>query len=134
MAVGKDGIGGGNPWEGMRVRSELKLKRRFTRARPVRTRLYPKCLARNAPAVRPEPQPRQDAPQGFVREPALAEAGVQSRGHPERAPLPADRQQELDCLATEYDALIEERGGDPESEIAAQLQALSEKIEKLTEG
>jgi hypothetical protein len=48
--------------------------------------------------------------------------------------LPADRQQELDCLAAEYEGLIEEHGGDPKSKIAAQLEALSEKIENLAEG
>jgi hypothetical protein len=56
--------------------------------------------------------------------------------HPERAPLPADRQQELDCLAAGYEGLIEERGGDPErrSPRSWKLEALSEKIEKLADG
>lgn len=56
------------------------------------------------------------------------------RVHPERMPLPIDQQEELDRLTAEYDSLIEAHGEDPESEIAAQLDALSEEIEKLAEG
>lgn len=56
------------------------------------------------------------------------------RVHPARVPLPADQQEELDGLTAAYDQLIEAHGDDPEPEIAAQLDALSEKIDKLAEG
>jgi ParB family transcriptional regulator, chromosome partitioning protein len=55
------------------------------------------------------------------------------RVYPERLPLPADQQDELDRLTAEYDALIDQHGDDPEPEIVAQLEALSEKIDALPE-
>ena len=55
------------------------------------------------------------------------------RLHPEQQPLPEDQQQRRDALATEYDALIEEHGDDPEPEIAAKLDELSEQIDQLSE-
>ena len=56
------------------------------------------------------------------------------RVRPERMPLSAEQQDELDRLTAEYEALIEEHGEDPEPEIAEQLDTLSEKIDTLAEG
>lgn len=53
--------------------------------------------------------------------------------HPEQQPLPEDQQQRRDALATEYDALIEEHGDDPEPEIAAKLDEVSQQIDQLSE-
>jgi ParB family chromosome partitioning protein len=41
---------------------------------------------------------------------------------------------ELDRLGEEYDDLIEEHGEDPEGEVVQQLEALSERIDALSEG
>lgn len=56
------------------------------------------------------------------------------RLHPERQPLPPERQEELDRLVAEYEGLIADNGEDPEDEIAAQLDALSGRIDSLSEG
>ena len=60
--------------------------------------------------------------------------GEFSREYPERLPLSEEAQAELDRLAAEYDALVEENGDDPSEEVAAQIEALSERIDTLSEG
>jgi ParB family chromosome partitioning protein len=55
------------------------------------------------------------------------------RVQPQAIPLSADQQQEQERLTAEYEALIAEHGDDPEPEIAEQLDALSAKIDALTE-
>lgn len=57
-----------------------------------------------------------------------------TRVHPERQPLSDEQQQELDRLAAEYDSLIEKHGEEPEPEIAKKIDALSERIDELSEG
>jgi ParB family chromosome partitioning protein len=52
----------------------------------------------------------------------------------ERLALPPERVEERDRLAAEYESLIAEHGEDPEPEIAAQLEQLSERIDSLSEG
>jgi ParB family transcriptional regulator, chromosome partitioning protein len=56
------------------------------------------------------------------------------RVYPERLPLSEEAQAELDRLAAEYDALVEENGDDLSEEVAAQIEALSERIDTLSEG
>jgi len=53
--------------------------------------------------------------------------------HPEQQPLPEDKQEELDRLVGEYDALAEESGDDPEPQAAAALEVLSSRIDRLSE-
>lgn len=54
--------------------------------------------------------------------------------HPERPPLPEDKQEELDRLVAKYDALAEESGDDdPEPEAAVALDALSSRIDSLSD-
>jgi ParB family chromosome partitioning protein len=55
------------------------------------------------------------------------------RVHAERLPLSPEREDEVSALAAQYDALAEEHGDDPEDEIAEQMEALSEKIDLLSE-
>jgi len=55
------------------------------------------------------------------------------RVQPDPVALPAEQQEELDHLAAEYDSLIEQHGDDPEPEIIERLDALSVRIEALTE-
>lgn len=55
------------------------------------------------------------------------------RAHPEKKPLTARQQEELDRLTKEYDALVE-HGDTPDEETSDKLDALSEKIETLSEG
>lgn len=57
-----------------------------------------------------------------------------ARLHPERQPLPPAQQEELDRLVAEYEGLIADHGEDPEDEIAARLDALSGRIDSLSEG
>ena len=55
------------------------------------------------------------------------------RVQPESLPLSPERQEEIDRLGAEQDALIDEHGDDPEPEIADQLDALSARIEAIGE-
>ena len=57
-----------------------------------------------------------------------------SREYPERLPVSAEEQAELDRLTAEYDALVEENGDDPSEEVAVQIEALSGRIDALSEG
>lgn len=57
------------------------------------------------------------------------------RLHPVYLPPTEEEQQELDRLAAEYDALIEEHGEDDQpEEIAERIEKLSERIDELNEG
>jgi ParB family chromosome partitioning protein len=56
------------------------------------------------------------------------------RAEPQRVPLSEAEAEELDRLGGEYDALVEQHGDDPEPEIAEQLEAISARIDALSEG
>ena len=57
-----------------------------------------------------------------------------SRKYPERLPVSEEEQAELDRLTAEYESLLDEHGDDPSEEIAAQIEALSARIDALSEG
>lgn len=52
----------------------------------------------------------------------------------ERLPLSPEQAEEIERLTAAYEGMIEEHGEDPEPEIAAQLDALSVRIDTLSEG
>jgi ParB family chromosome partitioning protein len=57
-----------------------------------------------------------------------------SRIYPETEPLTEAQQAEIDALTAQYDTLVEEHGDDPPDEIADELQAISDKIDALSDG
>ncbi len=57
-----------------------------------------------------------------------------SREDPERLPLSEEDQAEIDKLCAECDALLDEHGEDPTEEVRTQIEALSERIDALSEG
>ena len=54
--------------------------------------------------------------------------------HAEQQPLTDEQQQELDRLTAEYDALLDEHGDDQPPEIVEKLDAISDRIDVLSEG
>lgn len=56
------------------------------------------------------------------------------RVEPQRQPLSDAEAEELDRLGGAYDALAEQHGDDPEPEIVEQLEAMSERIDALSNG
>lgn len=56
------------------------------------------------------------------------------RAHPEQQPLTKKQQKALDKATAAYDALAAEAGDDYDDEMSDRLDALSEKIEELSEG
>ncbi|MBV9825363.1 MAG: ParB/RepB/Spo0J family partition protein [Alphaproteobacteria bacterium] len=55
------------------------------------------------------------------------------RVYPEIEPLSPDQQAEIDRLTAAYDALTDEHGDEPSDEIVAELEALSDRIDGLSE-
>ncbi len=53
---------------------------------------------------------------------------------PQCEPLSGEQAEELDRLSGEYEALTEQHGDDPEPEIWQQMEALSDRIDALSEG
>jgi ParB family chromosome partitioning protein len=66
----------------------------------------------------------------FSRE-ALREFG---RIYPERLPAGEEEQAEISRLTAEYEALLDQHGEDPPEEVGVQCEALSERIDALSEG
>jgi ParB family transcriptional regulator, chromosome partitioning protein len=56
------------------------------------------------------------------------------RAHPEHQPLTEEQHKALDEVTAEYDALAEQAGDEYDDEMSDRLDALSEKIEELSEG
>ena len=56
------------------------------------------------------------------------------RIYPERLPTGEEEQAEIDRLTAEYEALLDEHGEDPPEETRAQFEALSARIDALSEG
>lgn len=56
------------------------------------------------------------------------------RVHAATEPLTNEQQAEVDRLAQEHDALVEQHGDDPSEVAAAEIEALSDKIDALSEG
>jgi len=57
-----------------------------------------------------------------------------SREYPERLPVSEEDQAEIDRLSAECEALLDEHGDDPSEEVATQIEALSGRIDALSEG
>lgn len=53
--------------------------------------------------------------------------------HPEQVPLSDDQQRELDGLVADYDGLVDEHGEELPAEVAEKLDALSQRIDRLSE-
>jgi len=93
-------------------------------------RLVTEKLEGEAGAIRAEGWKWVEIMPAFSRE-ALREF---SREYPERLPVSEDDQAEIDRLTAEYESLLDEHGEDPSEEIATQIEALSARIDALSEG